>query len=579
MERREIEIKYYQHGFYQVLTRMRSPGFFLRWSGKVFCHWTFLPELRHRGFEFNPGPELKRLTEHRKELIACKTKVPAFDYRKYFVEGKQPYDFQLMGMEFMYQTRKTILADDVGLGKTLQTIGTTMRAFEEDRINVAFVITPSGLKSQWSFEFQDILKKRYLTNLKILYVRGDSKDREHIYRQCWKRSLHYKVVLIFNYELLLRDQKWILQLLKRAKKRAVICDEASRIKNRESKTHQMIYKCFGQAEYKYALSATPIENGLEDLYGIMHLLHRRIFWDDNFFARRHLEEEVRVNHNTGNKYKSVVSYKRLGELRFRLNPYYIQRTTDDVDEIDLPDIRINSYPVKLTTKQQKLYNRVLDETEAEMAMMKQGALLKRLIRLRSVCCSPNLFEGFSGEKSAKAEELKQLLSTQLKGKKIILFSERRQYIIELEKELKSFKPLVLCGGMKTNELNSVKHAYLAGRCNLLLATTAGEYGHNLPNTDFVINADIPYNPARMRQRIGRARRINTKAKSIGVINLYAEGTIEERVFEIFHQKAELFQKIFDDSFDLSRVNITKWSSKQLRELISTEKKRLSRKIV
>jgi len=556
-----IKIVHKKDKFFTVWEYLNEP-YLIRLPNETLIHFDFIPSLKAKyKIEIFPFEKYNQLRHERKFRLSLKEN-PDKTFSEFFVKEKQPLHYQLIGMNFIYNAKSVLLADDVGLGKTLQSIGALIRSVIENKIDIGIIFCPNTLKFQWEQEFENSLIKEVLRKIRIFRIRGEKGLRNKFYSMVLKCK---KVpVLLLNYELFLRDYIKINQVLKKFKRRFVICDEASRIKNPNTKTHKLICKFFSKSEYKVCLTATPIENGLEDLYGIMRLVDKALFWSYRFFCNRYLQIEEFRNFKTGGIYKKVVGYKKLDEVRYRLSPYYLQRTTKDL-ELELPRILISNYPVDLTETQKEIYEKIRSDIDWED---KRTNILAQFIHLRKACNSPNLFEGYSG-KSSKIEEIKILLSSELRNKKVIIFSESKKFIKEMIKELKDFKPAFIYGGMKEGERDMQYSIFNKGKTRLLLMTSAGERGLNFPSANVVINADLPYNPARLKQRIGRARRLDSKTNVLTVINLYARDTIEERVFEIFHNKAKLFSKIFDDSFDLERVkiNIEKWDKDKLKSLI------------
>ncbi|MBW1982725.1 MAG: DEAD/DEAH box helicase [Deltaproteobacteria bacterium] len=446
------------------------------------------------------------------------------------------YPYQEEGALHLAFGRRAMLADDMGLGKTVQAIAASALLKELRDIGRVLVICPASLKHQWAREI------RRFTSLPVTVVEGNLKTRRLLYR----KPTFFAVV---NYEIVLRD----LQEIERLQPDLIILDEAQRIKNWRTKTATAVKQL--RSRYAFVLTGTPLENRIDELYSIFQFIDARILGPLWHFNDRFYQLEKRPS----GTYK-VLGYQNLDELRGLIAPYILRRTRKEVLQ-DLPERTDNNFFVEMTAPQTRAYDE-FKETVAKLAAIakrrpltpkERDILLNCLVKMRIICNALALHDKEippkDHEKTApKLRELRQILYDEIvgNGHKAIVFSQWTGMLNLTEPVIRR---LDLAYVKLTGEVPSAKRGALIQRffedpdCRLFLSTDAGGVGLNLQAASLVINLDLPWNPAVLEQRIARAHRHGQK-RSVQVINLVAQGTIEERMLDTLATKRNVFAGIF-----------------------------------
>jgi superfamily II DNA or RNA helicase len=446
------------------------------------------------------------------------------------------YPYQEEGALHLAFGGRALLADDMGLGKTVQAIAACALLQQLRDIQKVLVITPASLKYQWAREI------RRFTALSATVVQGGLKQRRDAYAGD-------SFFTILNYELVRRD----LDALERLRPDAIILDEAQRIKNWRTKTADAVKRL--RSRYAFVLTGTPLENRLDELYSVFQFLDPRILGPLWHFNDRFYELEPRDD----GSYK-VLGYKNLDELRATIAPYVLRRTRDEVLR-DLPPRVDNNFFVEMTPAQIDAYNGFKETVAKLLATAKRrpltpkehDLLLKALIKMRLICNALALHDKdispADREKTApKLRELQHILDEQIasNGHKAIVFSQ-------WEAMLDFAKPILerldlghvkLAGSVPTGKRGEIVERFLNDAdCRVFLSTDAGGVGLNLQAADLIINLDLPWNPAVLEQRIGRAHR-HGQLNPVHVVNLIAQGTIEERMLDTLAAKRNVFGSVF-----------------------------------
>lgn len=458
-----------------------------------------------------------------------------------FRDHMRPYDFQLAGIHFALNTKRCLIADDTGLGKTIQTIGTMLTVLNEDPNAKALLLVPSGLKFQWYEQIQEFIKDSCIPE-EMIIVNTTKKKRIDIYRSNWR-------LLIMSPEILRLDYQQLRPCLNNLK--MVALDEASIIRNEESKISRVMRFMFPNVEYKLALTATPIENKLHDLFSIFQFVDHRVFFSKPYFEKRYIIWRIsrfKVKNKKGQEFRVAKreprKYIRLNEVKQKIAPAYIRRTVSDVS-LELPGLVVSWEKVNLPKKQMDVYNACKEEEQ--LKGMRKAAIYSWLQGLRQVCNSTELV--MPNEKKpthAKVKRIKELLDTELHGEQVIIFSDYEKFVQILARELKKYKVATFTGKGSKRRRFAEMEAFKAGHKRVLICTSAGERGHNLQNAAVIINVDLPFNPAALKQRLGRSRRIGAKHSVTRMINFIALGTIEESIIlRKIYGKRDLFEKVFE----------------------------------
>lgn len=425
-----------------------------------------------------------------------------------------------------------ILADDMGLGKTLQSITfilSELADIREKKLPV-LIICPSSLTYNW---LSEMLK--FAPDVLAVILDGNKAERCKI-----QKELMDVDVIITSYPLLRRDIKWFEKQIFHT----VFFDEAQAFKNPVTQTARAVKKI--QADYRFALTGTPVENSLEELWSIFHVVFPELF--------------------QGLKEYSHLSRKTIAR---RIRPFLLRRLKEDVLS-ELPEKIESTESVELLPDQKKLYaaylaklrHDTLKHLDKDTFRKNRIKILAGLTRLRQICCHPALFvDGYKGS-SAKFEQLLQIVEeSKLSGRRILIFSQftKMLQLIGRELAIQGMPFFYLDGQTPSEERVELCNRFNAGERDLfLISMKAGGTGLNLTGADTVVLYDIWWNPAVEKQAADRAHRMG-QSNVVQVIKLVARGTIEEKMNELQEKKRHLIEEIIDSkekaSFTLTEDDI------------------------
>ncbi len=435
------------------------------------------------------------------------------------------YPFQRIGALFLVTRQRAILADDMGLGKTVQALAGISQLLEQKRASRALIFCPASLKYQWVRECEKF------TDLTYSLITGNKIQREEAYAKPAQ-------VYVVNYELLLRDFEHIAPLAGEI----IVIDEAQRIKNYQTQTHKRMKQL--PAKYVFALTGTPIENELMELYTILRFVSSDVLGTN---VRKFMQRYVIRNFFGG-----IQGYRYVDEVRKRVSSVILRRTKKEVLQ-ELPDVVENIYWVEMTEQQQKFYREIRNKL-SHLLSKKQfwskrelHQAFEQLTYLREVCDSAELLDE-EKKSSAKISEILQILDELLRTEhKILIFSqwEKMTRIIERELEKKKISCVRFYGELSDKQRQVVLDTFNErADIPIFLSTDAGAYGVNLQVADVVINFDLPYNPARLEQRIARAHRFGQK-KTVNVLHLITPRSVESGMLRLLYRKKKLFQDLIE----------------------------------
>ena len=440
-----------------------------------------------------------------------------------------------------------ILADDMGLGKTIQTLAHLSGLKESNKLTKpSLIVMPTSLIANWKNEAQ-----KFTPNLKVLTLYGN--DRAEYFSQ-----IDAFDVVLTTYSLVTRDE----EVFSNHSFYYIILDEAQKIKN--PKTKMAIALKNIKSEYRLALSGTPIENHLGELWSIFSFLMPG-FLDTLSFFRKYYQLPVEKDHN----------FERQNLLNRRIKPFMIRRTKEKVAD-ELP---AKSEIVKYTqfdAKQSRLYEsiRVTMEKKVREAVKEKGlgsshiTILDALLKLRQVCCDPSLLKLKEAQKvkeSAKLELFLDLIDELMQeGRKVLVFSQFTSMLAILEKSIqfKSIPYSKLTGSTRKREEAIEK--FTKGDADIfLISLKAGGVGLNLVEADTVIHYDPWWNPAVENQATDRAYRIG-QTKAVFVYKLIVENTIEQKILELQKKKQAIQESVYDENKQQEDI---KFSGNELLELL------------
>lgn len=443
------------------------------------------------------------------------------------------YPYQEIGIKFGLHKKAVLIGDEMGLGKTLQAICLSILKKEVFGFQKILVVTLASLKEQWKREIEKF------TSEKADVIAGNPVQRKKNYLN---DTGFFKIT---NYEAVRRD----VDIITEFNPDLIILDEAQRIKNFETKTADAAKSL--PRKHAMVLTGTPLENKLEDVYSIVQFLDPYILTPLWKFAADHFML-------TQEKSGQIMGYRNLELLREKLKPIVIRRKKEEVLK-ELPKEIINNYYVELTAKQYQIHN---SYSQALAPIIKKKILtpidIRRmqelLLKMRQVCNSTYLIDRETNI-SPKLKELDGILDELVtqNGHKVVIFSEwvTMNYLIAKHLSEKKISFVELSGKVPVKKRQLLIDEFTNNEnCKVFLSSDAGGTGLNLQAADCVINFELPWNPAKLNQRIGRVIRIGQKSKSINVVNLISRYSIEERILAGIQMKTELFEGVFEDGADV-----------------------------
>lgn len=422
-----------------------------------------------------------------------------------------------------------ILADDMGLGKTLQAITYMASILKEESFSSTpfLVVCPTSLLYNWQDEFE-----HFAPSLGTKLVYGTPENRKAILE-----SGEPCDVFITSYPLLRRDLEYYRSL----HFHTVFIDEAQFIKNAMTGNARSVKDL--NAGARFALTGTPIENSLSELWSIFDFVLPGYLFPYSRFAKRFERPAAKGNSEV------------LIQLNKRVKPFLLRRMKKDV-LAELPEKLETKLVTELTEEQRLLYvsyaknarNEITSEIERVGLNKSRMQILAALTRLRQICCHPSMFlEDYEGG-SGKLSLFLQILDELLKNEHHVLVFSQFTSMLELlqdaltEAEIPFF---YLHGGTKPEKRTLDVKAFNAGeRAVFLISLKAGGTGLNLTGADTVIHFDPWWNPAVEDQASDRAHRIG-QTKNVHVIRLLTKGTIEEKIFKLQQKKQDLFHAVIE----------------------------------
>ena len=417
-----------------------------------------------------------------------------------------------------------VLADDMGLGKTLQVIAHVLSRKEEGATGCSLIVCPASLVYNWMSELA-----RFAPGLRCAAAVGTKPVRAA--RIGSSADLD---VLVTSYDLLRRD----VEIYSRRHFARVVLDEAQYIKNPRAQVTKCA-KCL-DADVHFALTGTPIENRLAELWSIFDFLMPGYLGSRDEFAKRY-ESPVEAREHDASTL-----------LRCAIGPFVLRRLKSEV-LADLPEKTESVVYAQMEPKQRKLYLASQDRLALQIQHQEDKELkgeklkiLAELTKLRQICCDPSLcFEGYDGS-SAKLETCMELVSQAIDGgHRVLLFSQFTTMLDIIERRLTSegFSTLMLTGSTSKEARERLVRKFQAGDGDVfLISLKAGGVGLNLTTADVVIHYDPWWNTAAQDQATDRAHRIGQR-RDVSVFKLIVGGTIEERILRMQEAKRDLAESV------------------------------------
>ncbi|HME20890.1 MAG TPA: DEAD/DEAH box helicase [Acetobacteraceae bacterium] len=444
--------------------------------------------------------------------------------------------YQCDGMLHLAFGERALLADDMGLGKTIQAIAAVEVLRRLHGIARVLVVCPASLKGEWQEQIARF------SGAATLLVTGSRPARLAQYA-------HPGFFTVVNYEQVVIDAADINRTLRPD---IVILDEAQRIKNWHTKTARAVKSL--ASHYTFVLTGTPIENRIDEIYSIVQYLDPGLLGPLFRFNRDFYDLDERGR---------PIGYKNLDELMRRLQSVMLRRRKRDV-ETELPGRTVKNFLVGMADEQRLRY----DEYKAQAARLvhiaqrrpltqQEFERLQRLLAcMRMLCDTPFILDP-ACRVSPKLEELERVLTDLLAEpeRKVIVFSEWER-MLTLVRELAEDMGIEVAwhtGSVPQDRRRAeIARFKRDPECRLFLSTDSGSVGLNLQTASAVINLDLPWNPAKLEQRIARAWRKN-QMRTVDVINLVTEDSIEHAMLHVLSQKQALADGVLDGDGDLKAM--------------------------
>ena len=449
------------------------------------------------------------------------------------------YDFQRTGISWLYFIQRGILADQCGLGKTIQALGLLQLLKSKNALRRALILVPAASIYQWRDE------TRRFTNLSVGIVRGTKSERVSIHMQQWD-------VLIANYEILHRDFEWFMDM----RPDVVFLDEATAFKNPDTATANNVKLLTRQASRIYPMTATPIQNNLMDIHSIFESMHLGVFGGSIAFQDRYCMVERVMIPRRGRMIRvpKIMGYKRMDEFKEQAEPFFLRRRYADVG-MQLPSLVVRQKWLDLTKLQQQLYD--------ELTKKARSTYKRRLIKdfrvnlhyIQEVLDDAYTYTGKQEHMcSSKLDWLMGKLTGDLAGEKMVVFSRYKRTLVDFKRRLEraGIKYIEITGDIKDKQ---ERYAYQQAfnrdpEIKVCLGTTALEMSINLQAARFVFFIDLMWNPARVEQVVGRIRRFGSQHSACCAVMLLTSTPFEERIIRLLARKQSLADFVFGERSDL-----------------------------
>jgi SNF2 family DNA or RNA helicase len=488
------------------------------WSVPLNRGEKMLNVLRQKGFTIDPELEAAVLED---TLKAQRVATLAAQDDTEFISDLPLFPYQKVGAQFLYEVGSGLLGDDMGLGKTIQTLAVAQSANAQK----VLIFTPSSVKWQW----RDEIQKFITSDRRTVVIHGSPKKRAQLWLDDSQRFY------VANYEQLIRDfdymncREWDL----------IIADEATKISNHSAKQSQLIKKL--RAKRRIAATGTPISNRPNEVWNIIDFTNPGAFGNYSDFMDQYCVKDG-----------WSISYKNTEDLRDRLKRYMIRRLKKDV-LTELPEKIVTDIPFPLSEEERTVYMKIKKEILREIEQKDISKLnnpmtiqytLVKMIRLRQIADSLELIgENVASSKMAVLKE--KLPEVMVDGTKAIIFTQFSEMADILVRELAEYKPLLISGKVAGTYSETVKKFNEENEHQVLVMTSAGQFGLNIQRANVVFHYDQEWSLAKMEQRDGRVHR-HGQTRGVQVYNLLARGTIDYYIKKVLHDKGVLSKQVLGD---------------------------------
>ena len=444
------------------------------------------------------------------------------------------------------------LADDMGLGKTIEFIAFLLHLKEQSSLeNPTLLVCPTSVLGNWEREV-----KKFAPTLKVVQYHGDKRPKDKAFAEVAKKH----DLLITSYSLIQRD----LKSLQNVSWQMIVLDEAQNVKNHESKQSQAVRQL--ESTFRVALTGTPVENRLQELWSILDFLNPGYLGNRQFFQRRFAMPIE--------KYGDAAS---LSQLRSLVQPFILRRLKTDREIIqDLPEKQEMTVFCGLSAEQAKLYQQVVEASLSEIdrseGLQRRGMILALLVKLKQICNHPVQYlkqDSLDSYHSGKLQRLQEMLDIALaEGDRALIFTQFAEWgkLLKpyLEKQL-GRETLFFYGSTSKKQREEMIDRFQhdpQGPPIMILSLKAGGVGLNLTRANHVFHFDRWWNPAVENQATDRVFRIG-QTRNVQVHKFVCTGTLEEKIHDMIESKKQLAEQVVGAGEEW----LTELDSDQLRNLL------------
>ncbi len=472
-----------------------------------------------------------KLAEELKSRSRVNISIPGF-------KGKL-YDFQTIGVAWLYSIGRGILADQCGLGKTIQALALLEFLKSRGELTRALLVVPAPSLYQWSDEV------RKLTSLHCGVIAGSKFERVCVHRASYEVSL-------VNYQILFRDFEWFIE----GGYDTVFLDEATAFKNPDTATANHVKMLTQKATRVYPMTATPIQNNLMDIHSILEALHIDLFPGRFAFRNRYCRVERVMVPRRGRlvAVPKIMGYKRMGEFKEKVEPFFLRRRYTDVN-LALPSLVVKHQWLDLTPLQLELFDKLTKSARQAYSSSNIREFRVNIHYIQEVLDDAYAYTGKLDDRSScKIDWIMRVLTTDLQGEKVVIFSRYKRTLYHLRDRLEAagIGSIEITGDVKDKRM---RYAYQKQfnenpDVRVCYGTSALEMSLNLQAARFVIFIDLMWNPARVEQVVGRIRRIGSKYSACCAVMLLTRTAFEERVVNLLKGKQGLADYVFSEQSDI-----------------------------
>jgi len=467
----------------------------------------------------------------------------------YLKELDIPYNYQKKMILLMLKRPRMLNGDDVGLGKTLDSIVHFTYVKTQQPNMRAIVLTEKIAMDQWVREFEWLT-----TGLRTKVITADTHE-DKMLRVSAYRNLNVDV-LITTYSQVYRYLEYIKEGL--GPEYVLYADEPNYFKNHLSVLHGQISELSAQAKRAYGMTATVVENRLEECLAVLDALAPGVFMSMTMFHRNFCIRQKLRNR----KIWITVGYKNIPQFKDYVRNFFYGRTQDDPEvEQDLPEVVTKNIYLTMSRQQSDLVLQATDKLlETPTGQIQRLHILTGMIRAQQLCNDPGVLK--YKHESSKMEALTETMKGALKGQRVVIFSKFRSQIDRLQKRFhtEGVDCLRITGTENQHQRKIAKDRFMSDgldRCNVLLINKAGSRAANLQKGEHIFFFDVPWSYGLYRQIVGRLKRTGSIHKKVKVYHLIArlhsdvsalagsDETIDDYALKVIWKKKQLFDAMTD----------------------------------